>query len=213
MARAEDEADRIRDLRERLHGANRAYYVEADPIMGDAEFDRLLAELAELEAAHPELEDPHSPTRRVGGEPLEGFETVAHARRMMSIDNTYALEEVRAWHDRVVKGLDGEPPTYVCDPKIDGVAISLRYEEGVLAAAITRGDGERGDLVTANVRAIDSVPLRLAAGAPELLEVRGEIYMPDDSFHRVNAEREAAGEPLFANARNSTAGSLKISAA
>jgi DNA ligase (NAD+) len=209
VARQQDEAARTSELRELLHRANRAYYVDADPIMGDAEFDRLLAELVALEAAHPELDDPHSPTRRVGGEPLEGFETVPHALRMMSIDNTYSLEDVRAWHDRVVKGLDGAIPGYVCEPKIDGVAISLRYEDGVLAAAITRGDGEQGDLVTANVRAIDSVPLRLADGAPALLEVRGEIYMPDASFERVNRERAAAGEPLFANARNSTAGSLK----
>ena len=209
MAPNQDDAARINELRALLHRANRAYYVDADPLMGDAEFDRLLAELADLEAAHPELDDPHSPTRRVGGEPLEGFETVPHAQRMMSIDNTYSLEDVRAWHDRVVKGLEGAVPGYVCEPKIDGVAISLRYEQGALAAAITRGDGEQGDLVTANVRAIDSVPLRLADGAPELLEVRGEIYMPDASFQRVNEERAAAGEQLFANARNSTAGSLK----
>ena len=209
MADQQDDFARIEQLRDLLHRANRAYYVEADPLMSDAEFDRRLNELAALEAAHPELEDPHSPTRRVGGEPLEGFETVPHAQRMMSVDNTYSLEDLRAWHERVVKGLDGAEPTFVCDPKIDGVAISLRYEEGVLAAAITRGDGEQGDLVTANVRAIDSVPLRLADGAPELLEVRGEIFMPHASFERVNTEREAAGEPLFANARNSTAGSLK----
>ena len=205
----QDDSARIEELRGLLHRANRAYYVDADPLMPDSEFDRLLSELATLEDAHPELDDPHSPTRRVGGEPLEGFETVAHAQRMMSIDNTYSLEDLRAWHDRVVKGLEGVVPSYVCDPKIDGVAISLRYEAGVLVAAVTRGDGEQGDLVTSNVRAIDSVPLRLADGAPEVLEVRGEIFMPDESFERVNADREAAGEPLFANARNSTAGSLK----
>jgi DNA ligase (NAD+) len=209
VAHKQDDSARIEELRGLLHRANRAYYVETDPLMADSEFDRLLNELASLEDAHPELDDPHSPTRRVGGEPLEGFETVAHAQRMMSIDNTYSLEDLRAWHERVVKGLDGAVPTYVCDPKIDGVAISLRYEAGVLAAAVTRGDGEQGDLVTSNVRAIDSVPLRLADGAPEVLEVRGEIFMPDASFERINGEREAAGEPLFANARNSTAGSLK----
>ena len=202
MANMQDDSARIEELRGLLHRANRAYYVDADPLMPDSEFDRLLSELATLEDAHPELDDPHSPTRRVGGEPLEGFETVAHAQRMMSIDNTYSLEDLRAWHDRVVKGLDGVVPSYVCDPKIDGVAISLRYEAGVLVAAVTRGDGEQGDLVTSNVRAIDSVPLRLADGAPEVLEVRGEIFMPDESFERVNADREAAGEPLFANARN-----------
>ena len=127
--------------------------------MSDSEFDDLLSELSELEQRHPELADPDSPTCRVGGEVLEGFETAAHAQRMLSIDNTYSIEDLRAWHERVVKGLDGATPTYVCDPKIDGVAMSLRYVAGRLEAAITRGDGERGDLVTTNVRAIDSVPL------------------------------------------------------
>lgn len=209
MSSRKEEELRIGELRELLHRANRRYYVDADPIMTDSEFDALLSELAELEERNPSLDDIYSPTRRVGGEALDGFETVAHARRMLSIDNTYSIEDVRAWHERLVKGLDSVEPVFVCDPKIDGVAISLRYVEGRLDAAITRGDGERGDLVTANVRAIDSVPLVLADGAPELLEVRGEIFMPDESFQRINAEREAEGEPLFANARNSTAGTLK----
>ena len=200
---------RIEELRSLLHRANRFYYVDAEPIMSDGEFDRLLDELAQLEKAHPEAHDPDSPTTRVGGEPVSGFDTVAHARRMMSIDNTYSIEDVRAWHDRVVKALEGESPRYVCEPKIDGVAINLRFENGRLAAAVTRGDGERGDLVTSNVRAMESVPLVLADEPPEVLEVRGEIYMPDAAFERVNSEREARGEQLFANARNSTAGTLK----
>ena len=200
---------RIEELRSLLHRANRFYYVDAEPIMSDGEFDRLLDELAQLEKAHPEAHDPDSPTTRVGGEPVSGFDTVAHARRMMSIDNTYSIEDVRAWHDRVVKALEGESPRYVCEPKIDGVAINLRFENGRLAAAVTRGDGERGDLVTSNVRAMDSVPLVLADEPPRVLEVRGEIYMPDAAFERVNSEREARGEQLFANARNSTAGTLK----
>jgi len=200
---------RIEELRSLLHRANRFYYVDAEPIMSDGEFDRLLDELAQLEKAHPEAHDPDSPTTRVGGEPVSGFDTVAHARRMMSIDNTYSIEDVRAWHDRVVKALEGESPRYVCEPKIDGVAINLRFENGRLAAAVTRGDGERGDLVTSNVRAMDSVPLVLADDPPRVLEVRGEIYMPDAAFERVNSEREARGEQLFANARNSTAGTLK----
>lgn len=204
-----DESSRIRELRDLLHKANRAYYVEAESIMSDSEFDALFTELSELESMHPELDDPDSPTRRVGGDVLAGFETVPHAQRMMSIDNTYSIEDVRAWHDRVVKGLDGTEPTYVCDPKIDGVAISLRYVDGRLESAVTRGDGERGDLVTANVRAIDSVPLVLAEGAPRILEVRGEIFFTEETFARINKEREDAGEPLFANARNSTAGTLK----
>ncbi|MEC8817445.1 MAG: NAD-dependent DNA ligase LigA, partial [Planctomycetota bacterium] len=127
---------------------------------------------------------------------------------MMSVDNTYSIDDLEAWHERVLRGLDGDTPRFLCDPKIDGVAISLRYESGRLVAAVTRGDGERGDLVTSNVRAIDSVPLVLADGAPEVLEVRGEIYLPDVEFERINRERAEAGEPLFANARNSTAGSL-----
>ena len=200
---------RIEELRSLLHRANRFYYVDADPIMSDGEFDRLLAELARLEEAHPDSHDPDSPTSRVGGQPVSGFETVEHARRMMSIDNTYSIEDVRAWHDRVVKALDGEVPVYVCEPKIDGVAINLRFENGRLVAAVTRGDGERGDLVTGNVRAMESVPLVLAEDPPAVLEVRGEIYMPEAAFDRVNAGREQRGEQLFANARNSTAGTLK----
>ena len=199
---------RIEELRALLHRANRFYYVEADPIMSDTEFDRLLAELAALEEDHPEAHDPDSPTSRVGGEPVSGFETVSHARRMMSIDNTYSIEDVRAWHERVVKALGGDAPVYVCEPKIDGVAINLRFDGGRLVAAVTRGDGERGDLVTSNVRAMESVPLVLAEDPPSVLEVRGEIYMPDAAFERVNADRETRGEPL-ANARNSTAGTLK----
>ena len=209
MAALGDEPARIEELRELLHRANRSYYVESEPFMADSEFDRLLEELAQLEVRHPELADSESPTARVGGAPIEGFDTATHRRRMMSIDNTYSIDELNGWYERVLKGLEGAIPSFVCDPKIDGVAISLRYEGGRLVAAITRGDGERGDLVTSNVRAMDSVPLVLAEGAPEVLEVRGEIFMPDEAFERVNRERAESGEPLFANARNSTAGSLK----
>ncbi|MHC4428855.1 MAG: NAD-dependent DNA ligase, partial [Planctomycetota bacterium] len=206
--------DRIVELRQLLEEANRAYWVDAAPIMPDSEYDALMRELIELEQAHPELDDPTSPSKRVGGEPIEGFETVRHAVTMLSIDNTYSLEDLRAWHERVLKGLatEGidEPPSFVCDPKIDGVAVSLRYEKGRLAVAATRGDGERGDDVTAQVRTIRAIPLRLAgSGTPAVLEVRGEIFMPNEEFERINAQREAAGEPLFANARNSTAGTLK----
>lgn len=232
------DADRILELRDLLDRANRAYYVEADPIMSDRDFDAQLTELSELEAAHPELADPDSPTQRVGGEPVSGFQTVRHAVPMTSIDNTYSIEDLRAWYDRVLKGLDREVPArdadtgtdddaaglfasdmnprvdpdvaLVCDPKIDGVAISLRYERGRLVSATTRGDGTTGDVITSNVRAIRSIPIMLATDdPPEVVEIRGEIVMPNASFDRVNAEREAAGEPLFANARNSTAGTLR----
>lgn len=230
MTRA-DERSRILELRDLLNRANVAYYADADPFMADSEFDALLAELAELEAKHPEMADPTSPTQRVGGAPIEGFESVAHSIPMLSIDNTYTVEEVRAWYRRCAESL-GHDPAVTCDPKIDGVAVSLRYEHGTLVQALTRGDGVRGDAVTANVRAIRSVPLRLrdpshapcdrrgaaasslasgpvAARIPELLEARGEIFMPTREFERINEERERAGEPLFANARNSTAGTLK----
>ncbi|MHC4588032.1 MAG: NAD-dependent DNA ligase LigA [Planctomycetota bacterium] len=211
------EQQRIPVLRELLRRANDAYYVDNEPIMPDSEFDVLLAELIELERVHPDLHDPNSPTQRVGGRPVEGFTTVRHRVPMMSIDNTYNVDDLQAWHDRVVKGLEAAGVAaaaihYVCDPKIDGVAVSLRYETGSLALALTRGDGERGDDVTAQVRTVRTVPLRLRdhrGPPPEVLEVRGEIYMPNEEFERINAERERAGETPFANARNATAGTLK----
>ncbi len=204
--------ERIQELRELLERANRTYYVDAAPIMADSEYDALMEELLALEAAHPELFDPESPSQRVGGQPIGGFRQVRHAVRMMSIDNTYGIEDLRAWHERVVKGLEGDAGvTYVCDPKIDGVAVSLRYEGGRLSIAATRGDGEVGDDVTAQCRTIRAIPLRLHGDGARvsLLEVRGEVYMPNREFERINREREAAGEPVFANARNATAGTLK----
>lgn len=184
--------------------------------MPDAEFDRLLRELEDLEAAHPELADPNSPTRRVGGEPIKGFRTVAHSRPMLSIDNTYDEAELREWHARVLRGLGGEgglfagePPWLVCDPKIDGVAVSVRWEKGSLALALTRGDGARGDDITHNARTIRSIPLRLEGDAPGVLEARGEIYMPLDEFERINTQREADELDPFMNPRNATAGTLK----
>lgn len=226
-----DEARRIKELRTLLHRANRAYFEQASPIMSDPEFDRLLAELGELETMHPELDDPNSPTRRVGGEPLEGFKTVRHATPMLSIDNTYNAEEVRAWGERVLKALgasegkgkkqaglfaddEGEAVRFVADPKIDGVAMSLRYEDGELVQGVTRGDGQKGDEVTANVRTIRSLPLKLerkgGGKVPRVLEIRGEVYFPLEEFVRVNEEREAAGEEPFMNPRNACAGTLKL---
>ncbi len=217
---------RIAELRELLERANRAYYVYAEPIMPDAEFDRLLAELTRLEAAHPELDDPDSPTHRVGGAPIKGFVTRAHSRPMLSIDNTYSEGDLRSWHARVLKALGaadrpglfggGGRLVLVADAKIDGVAVSLRYERGRLVGALTRGDGVTGDDITANVRTIRAVPLSLAARAgrrhaeaPEVLEVRGEIYMPLAEFARINAERDEAELEAFMNPRNATAGTLK----
>ncbi|MFK7962151.1 MAG: NAD-dependent DNA ligase LigA [Phycisphaerales bacterium] len=293
-----DPAARILALRRQLHAADVAYHVDADPLMSDRDYDQLLGELAALEADHPELDDPNSPTRRVGGEPVDAFSAVAHTRPMQSIDNSYDPDDVRAWYDRAIRGLglapaseptndsagddeSGEsgasgasglpsassassppsasdpsvsstssttstasappapstrstaddapaglfaaaadadaPPdlTLTLDPKVDGVAISLRYEQGQLVRAVTRGDGTRGDDVTAQVRAIRAIPLALRGpedGGPEIpsvLEVRGEIHMPNAEFERINAERAERDEALLANARNATAGTLK----
>jgi DNA ligase (NAD+) len=230
---AADPAKRIAELRDLLARANRAYYVDLVPIMSDRGFDDRLAELARLEADHPELEDPASPTRRIGGDPIDRFRTVRHTVTMLSIDNTYSEAEVREWYDRMVRltaaaGGDGtlfasgggaaaraKGPKVVCDPKIDGVALSVRYEKGELVSAVTRGDGERGDDVTHAVRTIRAVPLRLEPrkGArtkvPDVLEVRGEAYISLSEFIRINAEREAAGDELFMNPRNACAGTLK----
>lgn len=207
-----DPRPRIAELRERLNRANHEYYVLAQPSLSDREYDELLDDLARLEAEAGD-HDPASPTRRVGGEPIEGFVTRAHAVPMLSIDNTYSPEEIRAWSKRVEDRLGAaDTPTYACDAKIDGVAISLTYEKGRLAHALTRGNGVEGDDVTANVRTIRSIPLVLQAGArtpPERVEVRGEIFMPTDEFVRINAEREAAGDEAFMNPRNATAGTLK----
>ncbi|MFM7480941.1 MAG: NAD-dependent DNA ligase LigA [Planctomycetota bacterium] len=212
-----DEVVHLRDLLER---ANTAYYCDADPFMADSEYDGLLQRLADLEAAHPELADATSPTKRVGGAAIDGFTSVRHARPMQSIDNTYDLDGLRAWAARCEKSLGRSSPL-VADPKVDGVAISLRYENGVLVQAATRGDGSVGDDVTSNIRAVRAVPLRLCTTArgsaarstvpkvPEVLEVRGEIYMPLAEFARINAERAARNEPELANARNATAGTLK----
>jgi DNA ligase (NAD+) len=214
---------RIEELRELLDRANHAYHIEAQPLMSDRDFDLLLQELVELEAKHPELHDPNSPSQRIGGAPVEGFRTIRHAVPMTSIDNTYSVEDLRAWHQRVLRGLDIDDSgglfaaksgvAFVCDPKIDGIAVNLRYEAGELVHAVTRGDGEKGDEITAQVRAIRAIPLRLKKegrqAVPEVLEVRGEIFMPNAEFERTNREREAAGELVFANARNSTAGTLK----
>lgn len=197
-------------LRKEIERHNRLYFVDAAPEISDQEFDALVKKLEALEAKYPELVTPDSPTQRVGGEPLAEFETVEHAAPMLSIDNTYSPDELRAFDERVRRGLAGGRPEYVVELKIDGVAISLRYEEGRFVRAATRGDGFQGDDVTANVKTIRAVPLRLEGRPPALLEVRGEVYMRRKELERLNALREEAGEPPLANPRNTTAGTLKL---
>jgi len=202
---------RIEELRELIRRHDRKYYVEADPEISDSEYDRLMAELRALEEAHPELATPDSPTRRVGGAPLEGFETVEHAEPMLSLDNTYSAEELRDFDGRIRKQLGVDDVDYVVELKLDGVGIALRYERGVLVRAATRGDGTRGDDVTANIRTIRSIPLGLSPGFSGFeIEVRGEVFMPRSGFETLNRERKRSDLPVFANPRNAAAGSLKL---
>ncbi|MBR6059050.1 MAG: NAD-dependent DNA ligase LigA [Victivallales bacterium] len=197
-------------LRNEIRRHDHLYYIEAKPEISDYEYDKLYQRLRELENAHPELITPDSPTQRVSGNPLTAFQTVRHKLPMMSLDNTYDAGDLRRFHEYVVKGLDGEKPTYLIEPKIDGVSISIRYENGILVQALTRGNGKQGDDVTANIRTIPSVPLRLAVpNPPPVFEARGEVYMSREGFLHLNARRIANNEEEFANARNATAGSLK----
>ncbi len=200
---------RIAHLSGELERHNRLYYLEAAPVIADRDYDTLYLELTEMEAQWPELASPNSPTRRVGGAPIEGFTQITHAVRMMSLDNTYSEGEVAEFYQRMVKLTGREKIETTIEPKIDGVAVSVCYENGALKYAATRGDGTRGDDVTANARTIKSLPLTLPPGAPRLLEVRGEVFMPTAGFRKLNDEREAAGEARFMNPRNATAGTLK----
>ena len=203
-----DDIMRIKELTKLLDYHSHKYYIENTPEISDFEFDTLLRELQDLEAKYPEAVDPNSPTKRVGSDLTTEFKSVEHRFPMQSLSNTYSMEELGEWIDRIVKEI-GEVD-FVCELKFDGTAISLCYENGALLRAVTRGDGRRGDDVTNNVRTIGSVPLRLRGeGYPDLFEIRGEIIMPYASFDRLNSEREAAGEPLFANPRNAAAGTLK----
>ena len=206
-----DEKARIMQLRDELHQHNYRYYVENSPVISDQEFDFLMHELQDLEAKHPELFDANSPTQRVGSDLNNEFETVVHTRPMLSLGNTYNRQEVADFWKRVSDGLMGAPFQICCELKFDGLSISLHYEDGCLTRAVTRGDGTQGDDVTANVRTIRSIPLQLPKGGdwPGQFEIRGEILMPWASFERLNAEREQAGEPLFANPRNAASGTLK----
>jgi len=205
-----DAAAEIGRLRAEIRRHDRLYYVEAATEIDDRDYDRLMARLKTLEAEHPELVTADSPTQRVGGEPIEGFASVPHAEAMLSIDNTYSEADLREFDGRVARALGEEAYAYVGDPKIDGVAISLRYERGALVLAATRGDGRTGDDITANARTIRAIPLHLdGEDVPEVVEVRGEVYWPSESFSAYNAGRVEAGAEPFANPRNATAGTLK----
>src|SRR5437870_5308730 len=203
------EAERAEELRRQLREANHRYYVLDAPTLSDAEYDRLFRELQELEEKHPELRAADSPTQRVGAQPSERFAKVQHRRPMMSLANVMSDEELAEFDARVHRVLGDERVDYVFEPKLDGLAVTLTYEHGRFVSGATRGDGQTGEDVTANLRTIKSVPLELQAGAPSVLEARGEVFIPKADFARLNAEREAAGEPTFVNPRNSAAGSLR----
>jgi len=208
-----DAQKRIEQLRQEIREHDYLYYVLSQPRISDRQYDKLLAELKELEQANPGFITPDSPTQRVSEQPLEGFATVRHVVPMLSIDNTYNADELKAFDERIAKGLGHKDYDYVVELKIDGVATSLRYERGLLVTGATRGDGRVGDDITANVRTIKAIPLSLIGDEvriPEVLEVRGEVYMPTKSFVELNKQKEQAGEALFANPRNAAAGSLKL---
>lgn len=205
-----NEQERITYLRQQLHEHNYKYYVLNNPSISDREFDMLMHELQDLEAKHPEMADPNSPTQRVGSDLNEKFQQVEHKYPMLSLANTYNEQDVAEWYESVKKGLEGEDFEICCEMKYDGLSISLTYIDGKLVRGVTRGDGVHGDDVTANVKTIRSIPLKLNGSYyPEEFEIRGEILMPWDVFDKLNAQREAAEEPLFANPRNAASGTLK----
>ena len=199
----------MEQLRDEIRRHDRLYYEEAAPIVNDREYDRLYKKLVDLEGQFPDLITPESPTQRVGGKPLKAFDQVSHLIPMLSLDNTYSEEEVKNFYARIQRLLPNEKIPVVIEPKVDGVAVSLIYENGRLRQAATRGDGTVGDDITQNIRTIRSVPDRLRGAAPKLLEARGEVYMDKHGFGKLNDERRKAGLPLFANPRNAAAGSLK----
>ena len=210
MAQDEKQAGkRATQLREEIEEHNRRYYQQAAPTISDREYDRLYKELVDLESKFPELVTSDSPTQRVGGKPFKAFEPIEHRVPMLSLDNTYSEEEVADFYARIARLLPNEKIPVVIEPKVDGVAVSLLYENGKLRHAATRGDGTVGDDITQNIRTIRAVPDQLRGKAPKLLEVRGEVYMDKKGFEKLNADREKEGLPVFANPRNAAAGSLK----
>ena len=217
----ENPEKRLDELRDLIRHHEERYYIHSDPEISDEEFDRLLHELEALEAEHPDLVTPDSPTQRVAGRPIQGFSTVQHLVPMLSLDNAYNEEELAAFDERVRKaaGIGNQPVDYVAELKIDGLSIALAYEDGRLVRGATRGDGTRGEDVTTNVRTIRAIPLRLRkptdsrsladANPHGRIEVRGEVYLPRAAFDRTNRLREEQGEPVFANPRNAAAGTIR----
>ncbi len=202
-------ATKIAELSEAVEKHNYNYYVKSNPTIGDYEFDQLLKELEDLEQQYPQFASANSPTKRVGGDITKNFETVVHEYPMLSLSNTYSEQEIIDWENRIKKKAD-VPPTYVCELKYDGVAIGIRYENGELTRAVTRGDGTKGEDVTTNVKTIRTIPLKLTTKTPAKFEIRGEIFFPLDRFTALNAAKEAAGEQLYANPRNTASGTLKL---
>jgi DNA ligase (NAD+) len=209
MAAPAAQAKRAATLRDLLHRYSHEYYILDAPSVDDAEYDRLLRELQALETEHPDLRTPDSPTTRVGTAPSSAFAPYKHNVPMLSLGNAFGADELRPWHERVCKLLKGEDVAYVAELKIDGLAISLRYESGAFVAGATRGDGSVGETVTPNLRTIRSIPLRLSGKAPRVIEVRGEVYMRRSDFDAMNAKRAAAGEAPFVNPRNAAAGAVR----
>ncbi|MDD5134053.1 MAG: NAD-dependent DNA ligase LigA [Phycisphaerae bacterium] len=206
----QDAIEKIRSLKEQIRRHDYLYYVLNKPEISDQKYDQLFSELKKLEQQYPDLITPDSPTQRVSGKPIEGFEQVIHSIPMLSIDNTYSADELKAFDQRIAKGLSSKNYQYSVELKIDGLAVSLRYEKGILVLGATRGDGAVGDNVTNNIRTIKSIPLHLGKDAPAELEVRGEVYMPKKAFAKLNKQREKQEQALFANPRNAAAGSLKL---
>jgi len=200
---------RIAELRHTINHHNYRYYVLDSPEISDSEYDELMKELRQLEAEHPELVTPDSPTQRVGAPPVEAFGVVEHPRPLLSLANAFSYEELAAWHKRVSKLLGGRQFDLVCEPKIDGLAVALTYVDGLLLTGATRGDGYRGEGITQNLKTIRSIPLSVPKNAPPRFEVRGEVYLPKDGFKKLNEERAEEGLPLFANPRNAAAGSVR----
>ncbi|MEK6571617.1 MAG: NAD-dependent DNA ligase LigA, partial [Bacteroidota bacterium] len=204
--------ERIEKLRKEIREHDYRYHVLAEPTISDAEYDKLIRELIELESAHPDLLTPDSPSQRVGGQPTKEFPAVTHSTPMLSLSNVYSEEEVHDFDRRVQTLLGRQPYRYVCELKFDGVAISLKYEDGIFVRGATRGDGVQGDEITNNLKTIGSIPLRLRTNEKYMMniEVRGEVFMKKQDFEKMNRERERAGEKLFANPRNAAAGTLKL---